>query len=657
MAARDDERFRPRPSRPRGDDKRLAKAQRRFTSQVLKQVQTQHGGAGRFGRRTGKGAEKGRGWVAARLLGDRIGPRGRRVVVKARLVVLAKAAPGSTAKHLAYVQRDGVTPQGEPGRAYGKDADVADTEAFTERGAGDRHQFRFIVSAEDAVELGDLKTFTRELMGRMDADLGTRLDWVAVDHFDTDNPHTHILLRGVDDQGDDLVIARDYIAHGLRLRASLLATEQLGPQTERELRERMSREVEQHRWTGLDRQLVALQGDDGRIVLSPAANDPTERFRRSLLTGRLQTLERLGLADQDGGAWRVRPDAERVLRDMGERGDIIRTLQRAVSGDRQGLEVFDSGSQRPPIIGRIARKGLADELTDRGYLVVDGLDGKAHYVTLPPGADLTALPMNGVVSVSGAPSGPRASDRAIASLADQSGVYSVAQHRAVAAAEARPRDDPEAFVQAHVRRLEALRRAGIAERLDDDRWRIPPDFLVRAGAYEAGRFGGVKVEVVSTLPIERQVRAMGVTWLDRTLIEAPPIAQAGYGADVRAALDGRRAYLIEQGLADRDGQRVRLARNLLDTLRRREIDEIARSITAETGLAHHPVGDGDTVSGVYRRSLQLVSGRFAMLDDGVGFSLVPWRPVLEQRLGQAVTGVAKGSGVNWSLGRGRGVAP
>ena len=127
---------------------------------------------------------------------------------------------------------------------------------FEARVEPDRHEFRFIVSPEDAAEIGDLGGYTRELMGRMEADLGTRLDWVAVDHWDTDNPHTHVVLRGVDATGENLVIARDYIAHGMRGRASELATDLLGPQTEREMRERMTREVDQDRWTGLDRQLA-----------------------------------------------------------------------------------------------------------------------------------------------------------------------------------------------------------------------------------------------------------------------------------------------------------------------------------------------------------------------------------------------------------------
>lgn len=294
----DEERFRPRPGKPRSGQA----GGRRFTSQVLRATQKAAGGVRpQFTRPSKRGAESGRGRTVARLLAGASNARDRRVVIKARLVVLAKAAPSSTAAHLRYIQRDGVTPEGEPGQAYGRMTDQADVEDFEARGRGDRHQFRFIVSPEDAAELGDLRAFTRDLMGRMEADLGTRLDWIAVDHFDTDNPHSHVVLRGVDDRGRDLVIARDYIAHGMRQRASLLATELLGPQTEQELRDRLTREIQAERWTGLDRRLQDLTRD-GVVTLRPGAD--------AALAGRAGTLERLGLAERVDGRWRLREDLE-----------------------------------------------------------------------------------------------------------------------------------------------------------------------------------------------------------------------------------------------------------------------------------------------------------------------------------------------------------
>ena len=98
-----------------------------------------------------------------------------------------------------------------------------------------------------------------------------------------------------------------------------------------------------------------------------------------------------------------------------------------------------------------------------------------------------------------------------------------------------------------------------------------------------------------------------------------------------------------------------LARSLLGTLRSRELAQAAKDIAAETGLEHRPTADGQRVAGIYRRSVMLASGRYAMLDDGMGFSLVPWKPVIEQRLGQQLAATVRGRGVCWQVERQLGI--
>lgn len=649
MSQRDDERFRVRPGAPkqRGDA---------FVNKVLRQ--TSKAGAklgetaGKVGRRPG--SRLGRGHVAARFAGRGLGGNARRVTIKARLVNLKQAGPRSTAAHLRYIEREGVDRQGGPGHAYGPATDDADLETFKERGADDRHQFRFIVSPEDAEQFDDLRTYTRHLMARMEADLGTRLEWVAVDHWNTDNPHTHVVLRGRDDTGKDLIISRDYIAEGMRRRASELATEWLGPRTELEMQRAMQREVDQERWTGLDRSLQREAGDDGLVHIEHFA-EPRLQRQRQVLIGRLQRLQRMGLATEpQPGIWAVHAEAEPTLRAMSERGDIIRTMQRAMSGKQRELVVFQPGEDGRVVVGRVVSKGLADELYDKGYLIVDGTDGKAHYVALPPRAMLEQYPIGAVVEVKGAVD-VRATDRNIATLAVD-GVYRTDHHLAVAQSQATPDRDPREVVAAHVRRLEALRRAGIVEREAEGVWRVPGDLAEQGRQYDAQRLGGgVVVELKSHLPIERQARVIGATWLDQQLIGGGKgLGDLGFGAEVKDALRQRVDFLAEQGLAEHRGQRVVLARNLLATLRGRELEKAAKDIAAETGLEHHPVADGQRVAGIYRRSVMLASARYAMLDDGMGFSLVPWKPVIEQRLGQQLTATVRGGGVSWEIGRQRG---
>ena len=660
MSDRRNDDFRVRPSAPKNRGKGQGQS---FVSKVLKQAGKASGGKSSMrhsagsgsGTRAGQrpGSRLGRGHTAARFAGAKLTPMSRHVTIKTLLVNQRNASPQSLAKHLRYIERDGAGRDGEPGRAYGPQADEADLDALKERAADDRHHFRFIVSPEDGAELDDLRTYTRHLMHRMEADLGTRLDWVAVDHWNTDNPHTHLIVRGRDDTGKDLIIAGDYIAHGFRHRAAELATEWLGPRTELEIQQTLQREVEQERWTSLDRTLQREAGEDGQVQIE-RFNEPALQRQRLLLIGRLQRLQRLGLADEaQPGTWAVHADAEKTLRALGERGDIIRTMQRAMRGEQRELAVFEPGDDGRSITGRVAAKGLADELHDRGYLVIDGTDGKAHYVALNARDELLNYPAGAVVEVRGSAE-VRAADKNIAALASD-GLYRTDHHLAIEQGHAKSGRDPQEVVAAHVRRLEALRRAGIVERVANGFWKVPNDLTERGRLYDAKRLGGVAVELKSRLPIERQARVIGATWLDQQLIGGGKgLGDLGFGGEVKSTLQQRADFLAEQGLAERRGQRVILVRNLLGTLRNRELAQAAKDIAADTGLEHRPLADGQRVAGIYRRSVMLASGRYALIEDGKGFSLVPWKPVIEQRLGQKLAAVAYGSGVSWEIGRQRG---
>ncbi len=227
---------------------------KRFTARVLAATQKAgglyRGGAGGNRRR---GFGRGRAASLGALRG--LTSRSRGAVVKARVVRHgAKAAP--LAAHLSYLRRDGVTRDGARGKMFDAGADQADARAFAERCQGDRHHFRFIVSPDDAAELSDLRAFARDLMAQMSRDLGTSVEWVAIDHWNTEHPHIHILARGRADDGGDLVISRDYISRGLRARVEQLVTLELGPRSELEIRRTLELRVEADRWTPLDQALA-----------------------------------------------------------------------------------------------------------------------------------------------------------------------------------------------------------------------------------------------------------------------------------------------------------------------------------------------------------------------------------------------------------------
>ena len=574
--------FRVRPGRIRNTRAPKAKS---FLNQVLRAAKKAgHTGAPASGRRaSGYGRStfgRGRGSFSR----SRLFSSSRRVVVKARVVRHQgrsfRSAPLSA--HLSYLKREGVSRDGEKGVMFDAGSDRAGDLAFADRCKDDRHHFRFIVSPEDAGEMTDLKAFTRDLARQMEADMGTRLDWVAVDHWNTDNPHVHLLVRGVDEAGADLVISRDYISRGLRSRAEDLVSIELGPKPEHEIRNALEKEVAAERWTRLDVEIRGQADDVGYIDLRPGARGTAVPETRRLMIGRLQHLEKMGLATSASpGEWMVGLEAERHLRDLGMRGDIIKTMHRAFTERGQDRCVADyviDGGAGSPIIGRLVDKGLHDELTGEAYAVIDGTDGRAHHVRF--------------------------------------------------------------------RGIEAFEHA-------------PPV----GGIDEVRRFGGPEdqrptlvLATRSDLDLRTQITAPGATWLDHRLVEREqmPLSMAGFGREARDAMQARAEHLADEGLARRQGHRIILQRDLLNTLRRRELDASGEKLSADTGLPHVKAAAGEHVSGVYRQRLTLSSGRFAMIDNGLGFQLVPWAREIERKLGQHIAGVARdGGGIEWSLGRKR----
>ena len=577
MSGEDD--FRIRPGRIRSTSAQRA---RPFIAQALAAAQRAGGSVSRKGTIGPNHRSRfGRGQRASVQANRLITSRSRGAVVKARVVRHSgRGAPLAT--HLSYLRREGVTRDGEKARLFGPGTDDADRQAFAERCEDDRHHFRFIVSPDDAVEMSDLKTFTRDLVGQMENDLGTKLDWVGADHWNTEHPHVHLIVRGVREDGENLVISRDYIKEGMRDRARDLITQELGPRTDQEIRRTLERQIAAERWTTLDRQLARDRTRAGVIDLAPHPDRQPDDFH-ALKVGRLRKLESLGLASQIGpGQWAMSENAEATLRELGERGDIIKRIHRGLA--ERGIErgaanyVLAGESLDDPVVGRLVARGLDDELTGTAYAVVDGADGRTHHIKLP---DLDA-----------AGDGPPGS-----------------------IVELRKFDDAQ-----------GRRRVALAVRSD--------------------------------LSIERQITATGATWLDRQAIAREPVALggSGFGAEVRGAMDRRAEHLIGQGLAERQSRGVSFSRNLIETLRRRELDALGEKLASESGRPLTSASTGEYVSGTYRQRFVLASGRFAMIDDGLGFQLVPWSPSLEKQLGRHVSGLARGDGgIDWSFGRKRGL--
>lgn len=209
------------------------------------------------------------------------------------------------------------------------------------------------------------------------------------------------------------------------------------------------------------------------------------------------------------------------------------------------------------------------------------------------------------------------------------------------------------MVRSHIRRLEALRRARIVTRYEEGRWRVPTDFLDQASTYEQRR-GAARI--VSQLDLEVQIQSKGATWLDRELVarEPTPLASHGFGAEVSDALRRREQTLIEQGHAQPTGAGVRYRAGLIQSLIQQELEDAGRDYGRTAGRDFYTAAPGDEMRGIYRDRLDLQSGRFAVVEHGPGFYLVPWRPVIEPHRGREVTATIElGLGVSWTLGRTR----
>ena len=619
------------------------------------------GGAGRAGR-SPRGGHPNRGGQAAAVRPT--GSASRRVLVKARYVKQANARGAKAAQlHVKYIERDGVDTDGGKGVLYNGTATELSCDDFLARAEDDPHQFRFIVSPEDASEL-DLTTYTRDLMVQVETDLGRQLDWVAVNHHNTDNPHTHIVIRGRGLDGKDLRMDRAYISNGIRGRATELATRELGPRQEHEISQGLAKEISQERYTSLDWQIDKVShenivGDDDELSHTVDLGGPGERVpmhRDHFVVGRLNALKSMGLAQQGGHARRytLQGDWKEQLRALGERNDIYKRLSR-VSREARERRIFDPLAEQGEVVGRLTGKGAHDELYDRYYAVVDDKAGVARYVVLPPAVDVSELPKDGIVRVRSMPDRWRKlADEVIEDYArDNSGIYDPKGHAvALAASKAfMARDiDPEDYAQAHTRRAERLARFGLVDKLGPGRYAVPGDLEARQEALEREHPNPrlVSVDVLDARPLDQQVDAHGPSWLDDQGAREE-IARNGFGQALSGALARRTEVLQSLGIEDSDPKKVQ-------KLQRLERVAMGDDYAAKSGKALRALKAGEQRVGTLKSKLVAPSGKaFGVFESEREFSLVPWRDRWRQQVGRQMAFGMDPKGVPFGRVMGRGL--
>jgi type IV secretory pathway VirD2 relaxase len=311
----------------------------------------------------------------------------QRVIVKAlvcRHIGRGGGRGAALLAHIAYLGRSGAGQEGARATFFDYSSDRVAARDLAPSWAEDRHHFRFIISPEHGDRISDLPAYVREVMRRVGADLGeSRLAWIATCHFDTDQAHAHVLLRGRRESGRDLVIPREYVAYGFRARAQEVAHELLGDLSRTDAERRIWRETQADRFTGLDRRL--LQAADADREIDDGVGGSTAW--QALTRGRLRHLEVLGLATRRGHRFRLDSDLERQLRTLQLRRDIIRTIQQRHL--EVGRQPRDLGEDR--VRGRVVKTGHFDELGGAPWLIVRDAGGVEHLARLELGRSLPKL--------------------------------------------------------------------------------------------------------------------------------------------------------------------------------------------------------------------------------------------------------------------------
>ena len=306
---------------------------------------------------------------------------------------------GQWRAHGRYVARESATHEGDP-KAVGFDGqrdsiDIAERLESWQK-AGDERLWKLIVSPEFG-DRADLKLLTCNLVSRIEKDLGTPLEWVAVAHYNTEHPHVHIALRGIGAEGRPLRLSNDLVKQGIREIAEDFCTRQLGHRTEVDAAMAQRREVHQHRYTSLDRVIkrdAEKTGDTESPFFTVAMGPKRAGLPRSTplvehTAERLMFLQSMGLAEPTGpNTWSVRQDFENILRAMQRSADRQKMLAAhgvLMSDERLPLAILDF-RRLTTLEGRILVHGEEDigRQAGRSYLMLEGTDGQVHYVYYTP---------------------------------------------------------------------------------------------------------------------------------------------------------------------------------------------------------------------------------------------------------------------------------
>jgi hypothetical protein len=558
----------------------------------------------------------------------------QRVIVKARVAQVGQSA-ASLQSHFRYLLREGVardTDRSERDRAtfYGQD-DRPELREFLEQAAGDYSHIRLVISIDQGACLADLRPVIRELMGHMKRDMQMPIEWLAVDHYNTAYPHSHVVLRSRNALGGHQFIHPAYLKITMRERARAIVTREIGPAEPNSLVKAVEI-ASYHGPSAIDR-VIDRNLKDGIWTLSDFNSSNLEE--RSLVIDRMKTLQRLGLAEGlQPQAFRVDASCFETLRRLEQRGRLFEMLSRelkevGVEKLPSALSLFRDSSDQKPILGRIlAGKQLG---TAADFLAVETIDGRVNHVPIGGGEHDVPLTKGMIVKVTPqALADEQAIDRTITAVASRNhGLYSRKLHASVDRS-VRPCDLTKCE-----RRLINLAASGIVAQKISDVWCVGPQFLDRPTSL-AARAPTPVVEVLSFEPLERLVTWRGATYLDRFDLgrlkiggehfeqrsrpSAPSFAQ-----DLNRCLQARAVFLLDLGILKQglgDGTPYK-------ELRWHELRQICRKLSEALDLPYSKPPVSGELKGRCRGKIALASERLAVVERCRDFTIVPWSRAFE----------------------------
>ena len=442
----------------------------------------------------------------------------RRVIVKARYV--KNNGTGFKEKiraHLEYISRSNSGMDGEKPELFSKDDIPIVTKDIVKKLEESPYNFRFIISPEDGAMI-DMKLFTKDLVRTIEKDLQTKLEWVASCHYDTNEPHVHIVINGMDGSGKKLLLSRDYISRGIRNRASEIINKKIGLRNLEEIAHSLKLDAYKNKKCELDT-IIKNNTIDGVIDLSKINNNDYSEDLKDVIYERLAHLQRSSLAVYvSENKWRIKDDYIHDLHQINRTRSIIEKLSSYSGIEKAHCEVISAKKlSEESIVGHVVSRGVIDEIDDAEYIVIKTSQQKQIYVELERYSEKSRVNIGDFVRVDTTKpfDGPKNSDRSINEIAHANGgIYKAAVHEEYARTHKKlpPGVSAQEFAQVHLKRLEAVAKMGLVRKLDDKIFSIPPDFLERIAAYAQASLKKYKLHIkvtrVSEMTLTNQIKGL-----------------------------------------------------------------------------------------------------------------------------------------------------